>query len=304
MKLFSFPALAATLAVLLSAVSANAQIANPISAFPVNVDGQYSGGGEWSDITPAWFHSDAVTGATPVAPGDPTANSLLFAGLAKDTPTSDPSLYLMYDYLGRQSAPTTPGEFLGNVSFPVTLAGSNTPQVITVIFDANQALNGADVFVDLHDGHGPQSPAVLGLEGAVGVGVTPASIVGAGSPFATTPHELIELGVPLLIPAGFGSPAGPFGSGGVGGDGKGDGYSPLPAFWGSNINKDNNGAVGDPPASGGIFQINPDGSTFITPVRISIPEPSTFVLAGIGALGLLGIARKRHPGMYPGTRRG
>jgi hypothetical protein len=287
MKSISYCALAALLAVLLAAVAADAQIANPISAFPVNVDGQFSGGGEWSDITPAWFHSDAITGATPVAPFDPSANSLLFAGLAKDTPASDPELYLMYDYLGRQTVPTTPGEFLGNVSFPVTIGGGR--QNITVTFNENATVTGATVSVDLHDGTGPHDPATLGIEGAVGFGTTPAAIVGAGSPFANIPHELIELGVPLLIPAGFGTPGGPFPQGGVKGDG-GNGYSPDPAFWNSNINK-TNGV--DPPASGGIFQINPDGSTFIQPVHVPTPEPSTFVLAGLGSLGLWVIARKR-----------
>ncbi len=288
MKSLSYGALAALLAIPISCAIAQAQIANPISAFPVNVDGQYSGGGEWSDITPAWFHSDATTGATPVAPGDPTANSLLFAGLAKDTPTSDPSLYLMYDYLGRQTAPTTPNEFLGNVSFPITVGGAKDN--LTVAFNANSTLTGFTVTVDFHDGNGPQDPTPCGIEGAVGVGTTPVGIVGAGSPFAIIPHELIELGVPLLIPAGFGTPGGPFSQGGVRGDGKGDGYSPDPAFWSSNINKSN--AV-DPPASGGLFQINPDGSTLIQPAHVPAPEPSSFVLAGLGAVGLWTIARKR-----------
>jgi hypothetical protein len=289
MKLFGSRALAALLAVLLSVATADAQIVNPTSAFPVNVDGQFSGGGEWSDITPAWFHSDTTTGATPVPAGNASANSLLFAGLAKDTPASDPELYLMYDFLGRQSLPTTPGEFLGNVNFPVTVAGGASRN-LTVTFNENATVTGATVSIDLHDGTGPHDPAVLGIEGAVGFGTTPASIVGAGSPFATIQHELIELGVPLLIPAGFGSPGSSIPQGGVRGDNKGDGYSPAPAFWNANANKS---PSVDPPISSAIFQINPNGSTLIQPLPMPMPEPSTFVLAGLGALGLWGIARKR-----------
>jgi hypothetical protein len=43
-----------------------------------------------------------------------------------------------------------------------------------------------------------------------------------------------------------------------------------------------------------MFTINPDGSTFIVPmVVLPTPEPSTFVLGGLGALGLWVVARKR-----------
>lgn len=288
MKLSGFLTLAALLAVSLLAASAGAQITNPLSAFPVDTDAHYGAPSEWSDITPAWFHSDGVTGATPVAQGDPSANSLLFAALAKDTPTSDPELYLMYDYLPRTTAPTVPGEFLGSVSFPLNVHG--VPKNITVTFSANSTLTGGDITVDLHDGSGLHGPAEFGMEGAIGPGFTPVNAlwgITAASAFHTTFHELIELGIPLNIKAGFGSPGGPFPSGGLGGD---SGYSPDPAFWTSDINK-STGA--DPPASGGLFTIQPDGSTFIVPTAVPTPEPSTFVLGGLGALGLWVIARKR-----------
>ena len=290
MKVFS---LAALMLVLLCAASASAQISNPLSAFPVETDGQYTPGGEWSDITPAWFVSSPVTGATPTFAGDPNANSLLFAGLAKDTPASDPELYLMYDYLGRTQAPTVPGEFLGSVSFPIDISGSKTN--ITVTFDASSTLGAGgtsffDVFVDLHDGTGPHDPGQFGIEGALGPGVTPVNAlwgVTAASPFHTTVHELIEVGVSLNIPGGFAAPGSSIPQGGVG-DGK-NGYSPDPAFWTSNITNN----AGDPPASGGLFTINPDGSTTIVPHHIPAPEPSSFVLAGLGALALGFVIRKR-----------
>ncbi|HEY2838047.1 MAG TPA: hypothetical protein VGJ26_02780 [Pirellulales bacterium] len=292
MKVFWLPVAPALLALFLFAGSANAQIANPLSAFPVDTDGQYDGP-EWSDITPAWFTSDPINGATPTFAGDPNANSLLFAGLAKDTPASDPELYLMYDYLGRTNAPTVPGELLGSVSFPLDVGGVS--KHISVIFNASSTLGAGgtsffDVSVDLHDGSGLHDPAQFGLEGSLGPGTTPVNPlwgVTAASAFHTTTHELIEIGVPLHIKAGFG-PA--FPPQGIGDDpAGGGGYSPLPAFWTSDIT-DNHG---DPPASGGLFQINPDGSTSITPFHVPVPEPCTFVLGGFGVLCLWALGRKR-----------
>ena len=52
-------------------------------------------------------------------------------------PNPSPSLYLMYDFLPRTAAPQ-PGEFLGNVSFPLTVNGGAGPvqKNITVTFQA------------------------------------------------------------------------------------------------------------------------------------------------------------------------
>ena len=281
----------------LAATSARAQIANPISAFPIEADGAYTGsnptsnaqwGGEWSDITPAWFASNETTGATPVTPGDPSANSLLFAGLGRDTPTSPPELYLMYDYLGRTAIPTGPNQFMGSISFPLTIGGVSEQATVTFQTVSNYTINllvlgdFTDVTVSLNGG-APVEASTLGLEAGDTFGVTPVDSlwgVTTTSPFHTTSHELMELGVPLDIAPGFGSttPNSPFPAGG---QGNGSGYSPNPAFWSSNLS-DNNG---DPPASGGLFLINPDGSTDITPHAISVPEPTTLgIVAVVGTM--------------------
>ena len=217
-----------------------------------------------------------MNGAIPTFPCDISANSLLFAGLSRDTPTSNPELYLMYDYLGRTRPPTKPGEFLGSVSFPLTLVGSNGPTskpiIVEFLASATLGSNGTTLFVikvDTHDGQGFVPHLELGLEGGLGFGVTPTSIVGSNSPFHTTIHELIELGVPLVIPAGFGTPGGPFPTGGQSGNG-GNGYSPDPAYGGSHVT-DNSG---DPPASGGLFTISPNGSTAIVPNLVPAIPPS------------------------------
>ena len=261
----------------LAGTPARAQIQNPISAFPIEADGAYTTTSEWTDVTPAWFISDPSGGANPTFVGDPNANSLLFAGLARDNAASNPELYLMYDYLPRTTLPTKPGEIIGSVSFPLSLVGgSNAPvsKVITVEFvaPANLGTPGAPFFevkVNTQDGQGFVAHPELGLEAGVGFGVTPASIVGAASPFHTIPHELIELGVPLDIPAGFGTVPGPFPPGGQSGPG-GNGYSPDPAYGGSHVT-DNSG---DPPASGGLFTISPNGSTAIVPNLVPAIPPS------------------------------
>ena len=130
---------------------ARAQIQNPISTFPIDADGAYTTTSEWTDVTPAWFISDPSGGANPTFVGDPNANSLLFAGLARDNAASNPELYLMYDYLPRTTLPTKPGEIIGSVSFPLSLVGgsnSTVSRVITVEFvaPANLGTPGAPFF--------------------------------------------------------------------------------------------------------------------------------------------------------------
>ena len=68
--------------------------ANSVSAFPIVIDGQFTGGlvdgvvkGEWSDFTPQAFIAPPGATGTLLATtlGDPRANSLLYAGLAPET---------------------------------------------------------------------------------------------------------------------------------------------------------------------------------------------------------------------------
>ena len=206
-----------------------------------------------------------MTGATPVAAGTTGANSLLFAGLARDTPTSQPELYLMYDYLGRTNPPVKNNEFMGSISFPLSIGGVSQNSTVTFRTVSNFTSLGTltptnfwTATVSINGG-APVSAASLGIEAGLFRGTTPVNAlwgVTAGSPFHTIQHELIELGVPLVITPAFvtaGGVTSPFTATGSGVDG----YSSDAAFWSSNIN-DNSG---DPPASGGSFTINPDGST-------------------------------------------
>lgn len=91
-------------------------------------------------------------------------------------------------------------------------------------------------------------------------------------------------------------------------------YSPAPAFWSASAAADQvgvpvGGGIGgiiDPPISSGIFSLSPDGTTTVIPAlgadggpalqpQDVVPEPSSWVLLGLGAVGLVGYgcARKK-----------
>jgi hypothetical protein len=289
-----FPIIIGTLTLFLGAGKSNASIlivtkpnpnsgivTNPISQFPIVIDGKLTDGvvngqiqGEWSDIKPLAFISPSDQNGTLLRTfvGDPKANSLLYAGIANEADGSPPSgLYLLYDYLPRTNSNFAPGEFLADVQFPVTFGGK--VQDITVQF-RGATNNLVDILVRLANGNIVPA-AELGLEGAVGFGP---------SALSSTPHLLAELEVPLLIPPGFNDEI--FGQGGQGGH-NGGGYSPDPAFWGSNFANDKI----DPPASSALFQINSNGSTTANSSSVAsanVPEPSSTI--GLLALGTLGIA--------------
>lgn len=260
---------------------------NPVSAFPMTMDGQFTGGvvagvaiGEWSDITPLAFISptnpSGILLRTEV--GDPLANSLLYAGIAPETvggPVED--LYLMYDYLPRTNPFFSPGEFIADIAFPITLP-NQTERFITVQFrGGNSGPTSFDVLVDQNgDGNPDVLASSLGMDGALGFGP---------SELSSLPHLLIELEVPLRIPAGFGTPGGPFPQAGI--NPLTGLYDPDPAFWGANIAKNDV----DPPASAAIFQILPDGTTIADSTNVvpaassaAAPEPATGALLAAGLL--------------------
>lgn len=275
-------------------------VCNPF-ALPITLDGQFTNGlptpgsgREWSDVTPLAFISPPLPDGTlqSTTLNDPNRNSLLYGAVAPGE-LGGAELYLMYDYLPRTIQSFAPGEFIADISFPITVPFDTgdgireerknaTVQIRGHVQATSIAPTGApffDVFIDLNDGSGPQSAGNFGIDAVVGFGA---------SLLSDTPHLLIELEVPLLIPAGFGTPGGPLAGPGGGGFPNGV-YSPEPAFWGSGVA--NNGI--DPPATGAIFTINPNGSTTIVPsVPSAAPEPDTLFLLGLGLL-LLAARRRR-----------
>ncbi len=116
-------------------------VTNPVSAFPVVVDGQFTAGvinvnvaltlrGEWSDITPLAFHSPTspvdTFHATTIGTAD--ANSLLYAGL--DPGADQP--YLLYDH-GAGLQQTFPTGGSADVTFPLLQTNPNGSQIKRLI---------------------------------------------------------------------------------------------------------------------------------------------------------------------------
>jgi hypothetical protein len=268
---------------------------NGVSAFPMIIDGVFSGGGEWSDVTPSFFFSAPNVTATPLASAA-GANSALYAALGRslgEPPGSDPRLHLLYDFLPRTNPFVAPGELVASVTFPVTLPNQQTGEKtnISVLFVGSeprlQSPGGAafgggsffDIFVDLDlDGIGDAPASSLGLVGAAGFGP---------SPLGSFPHLIVELGVSLRIQPGFGSQGGPLPGNGIN---PATGlYDPDPAFWGAAGGGDGlavapGGAAGNlQSASTASFQIMPDGSTVVTPVLVPEPTSALLLLAGLSA---------------------
>jgi hypothetical protein len=253
-------------------------VTNPVSAFGITVDGLFTNPDEWSDVAPRAFISGPPL--VPTFTFDSAADSFLYAALAPGVSASQVELYLMYDYKGRTNRSYASGDTIAEIEFPivtgnltVTLKGKG----LEVPLGANPAPSSFfDVFFDVNGS--PCGSTCDDLE--VGLGFGPSFGVMGNE------HLLVELEVPLNVPAGFftgsGLPTGPL-------DGV---YSPAPAFWNASAEND----AGDPPISSAIFNINPDGSTLVCPspgpCPVSVPAPSPLWLLGLG-LAAMGWRRRR-----------
>jgi len=254
----------ALLAIGVSPLLQATQLVNPISAFPITVDGHFSGSGEWSDVKPVAFIS-TPNQLTRTTTGDPAANSFLYAALAQGAAVTPGSfeLYLMYDYLARTIQSYAPGEFVADIKFPIQFPGPNTAITVQVRAGSPGVFN----FTVVRDSDSAVISGSL-IEGAVGFGP---------SPETAASHLLIELEVPLLIQPGFSNVLAP--NNGV--------YSPNPATWNASAAKN----AGDPPITSAIFQIDPFGDVLISSDLLPSPEPASFALLGFGIAALIAIRR-------------
>ena len=255
--------------------------ANPVSQFPITIDGQFTGGvgggvvqGEWSDVTPQAFIAPPDAGGVLQATtlNDSRANSLLYAGLAPESVNGPVnSLYLMYAFKDLTEQVFPLGKLIFDVAFPVTYQGNHLNVDVRVLGTGQTGSSFYRIEV-LADGS-VVPPGIVIENGAAAAGFGP-------SPLSSSPHFLMELEVRLLIDPGFGTPGGPFPPNGL----PGGVYSPAPTFW--NASGINNFV--DPPISSAMFTIQPDGSTIVdvSAVPLAVPEPSVFALFGLGLAAL------------------
>ena len=271
------------------------EITNPLSAFVITVDGQFSPANEWSDVTPRAFQGGDPPVPKPLGTGD----TLVYGALAKGTsvPGSSAELYLMYEYKGRTNPLFTNGQEIGTVSFPVTLDGTKHALKVIVRSKGDHDFTGAhdqsssffDVFFQLDNGAPTTASCPISPTGTQAVSALCGIEAGVGfnaSPFGAL-HLMIELEVPLLTPANFFTNP-QLTKGALNGV-----YSPAPAFWGAAAT-DN---AGDPPISSALFMLTPNGGTDICPVpgpcsfSVNAPLPGSLWLLSLGLAGL-GLGRR------------
>jgi hypothetical protein len=245
-------------------------------------DGSFTSSVEWATPTTAsvFFPRVGVTGGAWLYADQGFSG---FGGAGLDSPDT---LFLMYDYVDPPAF--GPGAFF-DVFFEVPTDADYLVRINGRGFNAFERPHG--------------SPAPLGPDGSFdigpGSGWQPLSSIdldlaqfqaaqGFGpSPNLGTPHPMAEFQLSINNDA----------PGRTGGEGL---YDPAPAFWSAS-----KGGASDPPISSAIFQLNPDGSTIITPIfgpsggpvqrpQDVVPEPSMAgLLAGAGVMGTLLRLRKR-----------
>jgi hypothetical protein len=198
------------------------------------------------------------------------------------------NLYLMYDYVGGVAASSFFDVFFEVVpdghAYLVRIPGGGGLLAFERPIGSVAPLlpNGA-FDIGINSGWDPLSAADLALaqfQGAVGFGV---------SPDDATPHPMAEFQLTINRQGGNGI------------------YSPDPAFWSASESSGvTPSGLTDPPISSGIFSLNPNGTTTVTPVlgpngapiqqgTVTLPEPGTFLAFASGLLGVFGFRRLRGP---------
>ena len=286
--------LAALVCLLVSAAQADS-VVNPPSAWPVTVDGQFSGGldrtgapvGEWSDVTPQAFITRATDGTLlRTTRADARKTSLLWAAVSPPAGGAPGALklHLLYEALTTTPRAFAPGETLADLTFPLRIDGfilnvTLHLEAVATPGPTSQALapEGVAYYDVLLILEGVKVPAKrFSLAAAAGFGP---------SPFNRNNHLLVEAAIPLVIPAGYGPG---FPADGLAGNGRGLGYLPEPAYWQAVAAPSRSAPLRlllPPPLppsleAKALFRVNPDASLTLSADLLPLPDCSaTAVLA-------------------------
>jgi DNA-binding beta-propeller fold protein YncE len=228
------------------------------SSIEVIIDGQFTDTvGEWSDVTPGAFISDSSGQLRATEPDSPLATSLFFTTLAPvsgqvtGSATELADLRILLASVSRTDSTFAPGAPVAAISFPI-VHGAAGDESRLVTLQIRAAPSGApawfEAIVDTNGDGIPDAPAsAMDLRVAAGFGA---------SPLSPDPHLLIELSVPLFIPAGFGEADGPFPPEGLSGI-----YPPSPSFWTAAFARD--GEPGLMPGTGAMLHVEPTGHVIL-----------------------------------------
>ena len=198
---------------------------------------------------------------------------------------SGPVLNLMYDYTRSRVAAAFFDVFFevvpDGLAYLVRIPGSGGLQAYERPIGSIAPLDaGGSFFTGAGSGWDPLTAADLALarfKGAVGFG---------SSQNEAADHAMAEFQLTInRADPGSGGPAT-----GI--------YDPAPAFWSASAKPT---GVVDPPISSGIFSLNRDGSTSVTPVLDAsgapvmqgsvVPEPATLAMCLAGLIGIGGLRR-------------